>query len=104
MDEIRKRFDQLEHKGISVKACIAELIGTATFVLLGCSVAIFTGHYQTGPLHTGADPLPALRRRVRVACASLRAWHAACKSASVALSRGDAASAPAAARTGTNEP
>jgi tetrahydromethanopterin S-methyltransferase subunit C len=46
MDEIRKRFHQLEHKGISVKACVAELIGTGTFVLIGLLVAAYVGNFQ----------------------------------------------------------
>jgi tetrahydromethanopterin S-methyltransferase subunit C len=46
MDEIRKRFDQLEHKGISVKACLAEMIGTGTFVLIGLMVAAYVGNFQ----------------------------------------------------------
>ena len=67
MDEIRKRFDQLEHKGISVKACIAEMFGTAFFVLIGCMVAIFTGHFQEGPLHTGV-----LSLHVELGCAMFK--------------------------------
>lgn len=46
MDEIRKRFTQLEHKGISVKAAFAEMVGVATFVLIGTMVAVHVGYFH----------------------------------------------------------
>ena len=46
MDEIRKRFTQVEQKGINVKACIAELVGSFIFILLGSLVATYTGYYH----------------------------------------------------------
>jgi hypothetical protein len=48
MDEIRKRFSQLENKGISVKACISEMLGVAVIVLLGCIPALYMAHADVG--------------------------------------------------------
>ena len=46
MDEIRRRFSQIEQKGISVKASLSEMVGTATFVLLGCLVTTYMGFFH----------------------------------------------------------
>ena len=42
MDEIRKRFNQVQDMGISVKSMIMEMIGTGLFVLIGLLVAVYS--------------------------------------------------------------
>lgn len=52
MDEIKKRFQQLRDRGVSVKAALAEMLGTAGFVLIGLLTVVYT--YSTTSL---SDPL-----------------------------------------------
>lgn len=49
MDEIRKRFhQQLRARGVSLKAALAEMLGTAGFVLIGLLTIVYASHKMTG--------------------------------------------------------
>lgn len=51
MDEIRKRWhQQLRDRGVSLKAALAEMLGTAGFVLIGLLTAVYASHTMTDQL------------------------------------------------------
>lgn len=54
MDEIRKRFNQVQDMGVSVKAMLMEMIGTGLFVLIGLLVAVYS--VQEAPLSGALRP------------------------------------------------
>lgn len=52
MDEIRKRFQQLQDRGVSIKAALAEMLGTAGFVLIGLLTVVYASTGLSGQPRT----------------------------------------------------
>lgn len=48
MDEIRRRHQQLRDRGVSLKAALAEMLGTAGFVLIGLLTVVHASEKLSG--------------------------------------------------------